>query len=315
MVAVSVIVPVFQNAKTIAEAIRSVLNQTFKDFEIIVIDDGSTDGLNKQLIEFDGKIKLLRQQNLGPAAARNNGIRNSSGEFVAFLDADDIWFPGKLSKQMDLFRTNHRVEVVFGNVLFWDGSKFQGKTYFDLFKPQRGKVLFPLFASDYIPFLSVVIRKETLRKVGLFDESIRFVEDYELLLRIALDSEFDYEDKPIGAYRIGRDQISRSYIQGTEALLAMKEKFFLENKVALDSMPRKVLDKGLFNKYLKLALWHIRDGRSKEAKTILDYYVKFRGITILYLMFSFLCILPSPVRFAVIHLWQRLRRRPQFGMY
>jgi len=131
MTSVSVIIPVYQSANTIAEAIDSVLSQTFKDFEIIVVDDGSTDSLEEVLSKYGEKIKLIKQKRLGVSASRNKGIKNSSGEIVAFLDADDIWLPNKLSQQLALFNLNPHLGVVFGNVYFWNGEIFQRKTYFD----------------------------------------------------------------------------------------------------------------------------------------------------------------------------------------
>jgi len=297
MTSVSVIIPVYQSANTIAEAIDSVLSQTFKDFEIIVVDDGSTDSLEEVLSKYGEKIKLIKQKRLGVSASRNKGIKNSSGEIVAFLDADDIWLPNKLSQQLALFNLNPHLGVVFGNVYFWNGEIFQRKTYFDFSQPYRGKILFPLFAVDFIPLLSIMIRRKVLDKVGLFDESVRFVEDYEMLLRIALNWEFDYVEGPVGAYRIGAQQVSKNFTQVADSLLNMKEKFFLENIDVLHRANRKITNRGLFNKYLRLALWHMRDGKSADAKNALDRYLNVRGVSLIYIAFRALNALPDPLKF------------------
>ena len=123
MASVSIIIPAFQSASTIVEAIDSAFNQTYKDIEVIVVNDGSTDDLEQKIKPFGAKVIYLKQDNQGAAAARNNGIRHSSGRFIAFLDADDIWLPEKLALQLPLFDQNPEVGVVFGNVFFFKSGQ------------------------------------------------------------------------------------------------------------------------------------------------------------------------------------------------
>lgn len=315
MTRISVIIPAYQSANTIADAIHSVLNQSFQDFEIIVIDDGSTDMIEEVLIPFKDKIKFLRQKNLGVAVARNHGIKNSSGEIIAFLDADDIWFPDKLALQMALFNKNPNLGVVFGNVYFWSLGKFHGKTYFDFFPPHRGQILLPLFANDFIPLLSILVRRKTLEQVGLFDENVRYVEDYELLLRIALDWDFDYIEKPLGAYRISSQQVSKNFTQVATFLLNMKIDFYQRNASVLLKADRKIIERGLYNKYLRLALCYLRDGNSHEAARVLDSYFKVRGRSMMYLVMSILVKMPNRLMLFTIQLLDKLRQKPELGLY
>ena len=108
--AVSVVVPLYNKRDQIASTIKSVLQQSFQDFEIIVVDDGSSDGSDEMIADFLDKIRYVRQSNAGPSAARNKGIEMAKGEYVAFLDADDEWKPGKLQHQMDFLLANPQVQ-------------------------------------------------------------------------------------------------------------------------------------------------------------------------------------------------------------
>jgi glycosyltransferase involved in cell wall biosynthesis len=315
MTLISVIIPVYQGAKTISQAIDSVLNQSFKDYEIIVVDDGSTDNLNGVLNKYGEKIKLIKQMKSGVSASRNNGIKNSSGELIAFLDADDIWLPNKLAQQVKMFDANPHLGVVFGNVYFWDGKIYQDKTYFDLMQPYRGEIITPFFAVDFVPFLSVLMRKKILNKTDLFDETIRYVEDYELLLRIALNWEFDYVDFPVGAYRISNQQVSKDYLQVADYLLKMKESFYLKNINVLGNANKKIINRGLHNKYIKLAMLYMKEGKTFEAKIVLKRYLSIRGISVVWIMFYVLNLMPNLFKIRIIQIWEKYHKKPEYGIY
>jgi glycosyltransferase involved in cell wall biosynthesis len=123
---VSVIVPTYNYAEFIGEAIKSVLDQTIQDFEILVIDDGSTDNTKEVVLSFGDKVRYFYQSQQGPAKARNKGIVESKGEYIAFLDADDVWLPSKLEKQVNLFRSNPKLGmVVTDNFLFDDAGIYR----------------------------------------------------------------------------------------------------------------------------------------------------------------------------------------------
>lgn len=313
MISVSVIIPAYQSSQTIRETLESVFAQSIPVAEVIVIDDGSTDGLDEALQPFESRIVVLKQKNSGAASARNNGIRHSSGEIIAFLDADDVWLPEKLASQLPLF-DNQNVGVVFGNVYFLNEGKLQEKTYFDLYKPYRGSNLFiPLFAQDFIPMLSVLVRRPILDQVGLFDESIRNVEDYDLWMKIAMKTEFDYVQEPVAAYRISSTQISKNFIQASASLLTLKERTYRSNLAALQGVNQKILERGLYNKYLRLALCYMREGKTYAAGQTLDGYYQARGISATYLVFRCILSLPEPLLRLIIRLWDRLYQKPEIG--
>lgn len=313
MTSVSIIIPVYQSVNTIAEAIKSALNQTFKEIEIIVVDDGSTDELDKEIQQFGDKITFVKQKNQGAAASRNNGIKHSSGEIIAFLDADDIWLPEKLALQLPLFQQNPKVGVVFGNAHFLSDGKIQPKTYFDLYTPFRGSIFPELFARNFIPMSSVLVRRQVLEQVGLFDESVYCVEDYELWLRIAKFWKFDYIQNQVAVYRISPQQISKNYIKAAVSLLQVKESIYQSCFELFDGVDNNILERGLYNKYLKLALCYMREAKKNEAAQVLDRYSQVRGSSAVYIAFRNVLKLPEPAMLAVVRLWDKLYQKPELG--
>jgi glycosyltransferase involved in cell wall biosynthesis len=184
MAAVSVIIPTFNRAGRVIRAISSVLEQTFIDFEIIVVDDGSTDETEKTVARFNDRIKYIAQPaNLGVSAARNTGIKNSSAPFIAFLDSDDHWLPEKLETQMRFFETSadalacQTEEIWIRNGRRVNPRKKHLKPSGDIFEPSLKMCL--------VSPSAVMLRRSLLEKVGLFDENLPVCEDYDLWLRIA----------------------------------------------------------------------------------------------------------------------------------
>lgn len=211
---ITVIIPTYNSAKYIKEAVDSALSQTYKDIEIIVVDDGSTDNTKDVLKKYidNGKIRYIYQANGGPASARNKGINNSSGEFIAFLDADDIWFPDKLKKQIPLFN-NSDIGLVYSDMEFF-GDKFKYCYYSEILKRKmlKGYVYKNLILENFIPTSSVVIKRRILYDVGFFNEDRKLfaVEDYDLWLRITKKYKVDFINELLVKYRIHSHKISGS---------------------------------------------------------------------------------------------------------
>lgn len=191
---VSVIVPAFNAEKYIAESINSVLDQTYRHWELIVVNDGSSDRtaeITQAFAESDRRIKYVYQKNQGLAGARNTGIKNSSGELVAFLDADDLWESEKLCLQVQTMIETGADLVFTDGYIFTEGeppgklasypSNLVGCGMMD----GRTQMFKHLFTSNGIPVLSVMVRKELLEKVHSFRKGYHGCEDYELWLRLA----------------------------------------------------------------------------------------------------------------------------------
>lgn len=198
---VSVIIPTYNRANLIGKAIKSVLEQTYQDFEIIVVDDGSTDNtvdIIKGFKKKDERFKYIRyKKNRGCSAARNAGIKVARGKYIAFQDSDDEWFQEKLEKQVEVFKNaSPEVGVVYAE--FWR-IKDNRKTNIppSWIKQKEDNIYKELLKGNFIGTPVVLVRKECFEKVGLFDEHISAFEDWELWIRISKYYHFKFIDKPL----------------------------------------------------------------------------------------------------------------------
>jgi len=185
---VSVIIPAYNVASFIKETIESVLVQTFVNYEIIIVNDGSPDTfeLEKALRPYQEKINYIKQENRGAGAARNAGLRFARGRYVAFLDGDDAWYPLFLEKQLDLINSDGGYDLVYANAILDGDSPWAGKTYMDR-DPSTGAATFEaLIGERCSPITSgVLARLQPILDVGLFDESLRNSQDFDLWVRLA----------------------------------------------------------------------------------------------------------------------------------
>lgn len=200
---VSVVIPAYNAEDYIAATIESVFAQTCQDYEIIVVDDGSTDRTLQVLRNFEPRIKVLAKPNGGPASARNLAIKNSVGEFIAFLDSDDLWAPGKLAEQIAFLDQHPEVSLLFGEALMF--SEINGEKIIQRKIGYTGDPTFrQLLFGDFIPNSTVIIRRACIERVGLLNESrdLIAVEDYEYWMRIAHAFPMAGIAKPLAYYCI-----------------------------------------------------------------------------------------------------------------
>ena len=184
MANVSVIIPTFNRAEKVARAISSVIAQTFADFEIIVVDDGSEDNTEQTVAQFDERlVYIAHHSNLGVSAARNTGIKKSCAPLIAFLDSDDHWLPEKLAVQVKFFN-NHPQAVACQTEETWirKGKRVNPKKKH--LKPS-GDIFEPSLKLCLVSPSAVMLKRSLLEEVGLFDEDLPACEDYDLWLRIA----------------------------------------------------------------------------------------------------------------------------------
>jgi glycosyltransferase involved in cell wall biosynthesis len=205
---VSVIIPSYNRKWILREAIDSVLTQDFTDFELIVVDDGSTDGTHASISDYGAAIRYIHQENRGVSAARNTGIRAARGELIALLDSDDTWLPGKLKAQADFFRT-HPDACICQTEEIWirNGVRVNpGKRH----RKASGMIFERSLTLCLVSPSAVMMRKCLLDGVGVFDESLPACEDYDLWLRIAWKHPIHLIDRPLIVKRGGHaDQLSR----------------------------------------------------------------------------------------------------------
>lgn len=235
---VSVIIPVYKVEQYITDTVQSVLNQTYQNFELIIVDDGSPDRSIEICQQFhDPRIKIIRQNNQGVSAARNNGIRQSQGEYIAFLDADDIWLPEKLEKHVNHLESSPQVGVSFCRSAFID----QGGKPLDIYQMPKLKGITPALTLCRNPIGNgsvPVIRREVLEEIKLpinpdgtggyyyFDEQLKNLEDVECWLRICLKSHLETEGIPeaLTLYRVNLKGASTNVSKHLESVEIVLEK-------------------------------------------------------------------------------------------
>ena len=207
-VKVSIIIPTFNRAQYVCEAIDSVLAQTFKDHEIIVVDDGSTDNTSEVLKIYGDQIRCFSQKNRGLSAARNLGMSLSRGEYIAFLDDDDVWLPEKLEKQVQILDNSPELGFVCSEAYVFNNDKQILEHW------KRGRhnqeTFESLFEENFVSVLTVVMRRRCFEEIGDFDESLIFSEDYDYWLRLSLKYKFQYMNIPLAKYRFHNNQMSKN---------------------------------------------------------------------------------------------------------
>lgn len=193
---VSVIVPTYNRAHLICESLDSVFAQTFQDFEVIVVDDGSTDNTEEVLAPYKDRIRYFKQGNAGASAARNRGMLAVAGEYIAFLDSDDLWMPTKLAKQVALLRERPDINLCYTDLyLAREPTEKPFKTLFDLVAFRGNTLLKTLLMESTNLTPSVIFRREILPSVGLFDTALISGEDFDFFLRIAAKNDCAYIDE------------------------------------------------------------------------------------------------------------------------
>ena len=213
---VTILTPAFNSAKYIGETIESAMRQTYQDFEMVIVDDGSMDD-TKKIIEsyaqkYPGKIRYIFQKNAGPSAARNTAIKNSSGEYLATLDADDLWLPNRLEEGVKVLESQPDVGLVHSRTQrLINGKLTKGaKREPEFLSGMIFKNL--ILRRAHISCLSVLVRRKCVEEAGMFDESreCSVGEDRDLWIRISKKNLVQYIDQELGIYRMLSTGISRN---------------------------------------------------------------------------------------------------------
>ena len=204
---VSAIIPTFNRANLVGEAIDSVLCQTYRNVEVIVVDDGSTDDTLAALKRYGDRIQVISQSNAGPAAARNHGIRRSHGELIAFLDSDDLWLPTKIERQVTLLaQAGTHVPCCLCNIMMRWSDRVISSFSISQLDPEVGEGVWlnadRILATRFVLFnQAVVTRRSVIQTVGGFDESLRLLEDAEFSMRLSLEGPWGFIAEPLVVWR------------------------------------------------------------------------------------------------------------------
>jgi glycosyltransferase involved in cell wall biosynthesis len=205
---VTVVVPTYQGETFVRATIDSVLAQTWSPFELIVVDDGSSDGTVAILESYGDRLRLVRQENRGVSAARNRGAAEGRGEFLAFLDHDDLWEPQLLATLVPILAADPKLGLVYSDASVIDArGNVRGRrgTYLNY---RHGQVFEELLHGNFIPVETTILRASLFRELGGCDEKLRYLEDYELCLRFARHGPIGFHPGTLARYRIHARNLS-----------------------------------------------------------------------------------------------------------
>jgi len=241
MPTISVIIPVYNGEKTIKQTVESVLNQTFKDFELLIINDGSQDA-TLEIIQAinDERIQVFSYQNSGVSASRNRALTKAKGEFISFIDADDLWTPNKLELQFKALQDNPQAAVAYSWSDWIDesGQFLRSGGHITV----NGKAYEKLLLRDFIESGSnPLIRKQALDEVGCFEQSVTPAEDWDMWLRLAARYEFVTVEVPQIFYRISPNSASFNIVKMEAGSLKVIERVFAQAPESLQDLKRETL--------------------------------------------------------------------------
>ena len=229
---VSVVMPALNVASVLVAALESIRAQTFRDFEAIIVDDGSTDdtaAIARRFCATDPRFHLVRQNNRGASAARNAAIAQARGKWIAFLDADDVWLPGKLACQMQLLREDPHANFLFTNFYLWDGKCDLSVWFHDHQPLPEGdvshKLVFNVSHACAASMSTGLVRRELLNTAGLFDPELALAEDWDLLLRMGERGlRVRGTREPLARYRRWAGNITNQKLKMAESNVRVLEK-------------------------------------------------------------------------------------------
>jgi teichuronic acid biosynthesis glycosyltransferase TuaG len=291
---VSVIIPCFNSQNTIKETVESVLVQTMQDFEVIVVDDGSTDDTKQALSDYGDRVKYLYRENGGQSAARNTGIRAARGEILAFVDSDDLWYPEKLEKQIRIL-DEQKLDWCYCDCLYFrDNDSFNLGKHSELFYPAKvGWIVKSLLMGNCIASPTPVIRRSVFERCGLFDESpqFRIGEDWEMWLRIAAQYPVGYSAEVLAKHREHAGSVSYSVDPKTALAshLAVIEK--MTTLYPQDLMPLKEKATAFYAARFSKSSW--LNGNIADAKELIRQAESLDPWNLRYYFYQFLYHLPT----------------------
>lgn len=271
---ISVVIPTYNRADVVCRALESVLGQDFQDFEVIVVDDGSTDGTLQVLEKYGGSVRLLTQEHRGVSSARNLGISQSNGALVAFLDSDDQWLPEKLTSQVRLFDPGNPHFVCHTDEIWMrDACEVHPR---DIHKKQGGRFFERALERCLISPSSVVVSRALLDKVGVFDEALPAAEDYDLWLRITAFYEVIFVPKRLVIKHGGRDDQLSLTIPAIDCFrIAAIQKMLRDSRLSGDYREAAVRE---LNRKCRIVAGGLRKrGKIEEAMRYEELALSFEG--------------------------------------
>jgi glycosyltransferase involved in cell wall biosynthesis len=280
---VTVVIPTYNRARTVGDAVASVLAQRFDDLEVVVVDDGSTDGTAGVLARVrDARLRYVAGRHAGVSAARNLGVKHARGELVAFLDSDDLWRPDKLTHEVAFLDRHPEADAVFSDLEKLDGDRsypsFMRETavFADYLRdaPRPDGLMLStremrLILLEEVPIKpsALTLRRTAFERAGAFDETWSSSEDWEFLLRFARDHRIGYIDRPLAVLRVGDDSLHRlDQARGERAMirLLIRERALLRG----DREALAAVERGLVSRVKHFGWHHLDSGRRRAAAAV-----------------------------------------------
>ncbi len=270
---VSVIIPTYNYGSFIGEAIESVLAQTFPVSEIVVVDDGSSDNTEEVVGKFGNKVKYIKQKNGGVGLARNTGVKHSTGEFIAFLDADDIWLPQKLERQLRVLENDEEIGLVTTGMREFDAS---GKTISKHQNGQSGWCAEKILLSEAVtvgPGTTIFMKRSVFDEVGGFDETKNMhpAEDWEFTYQVARKFKLAFLPDLLAEYRNHGSNSHLKIPNFERAMLLAYEKVFRNSSVELQNL--KSQSYGILHRVLAGSYFRVRNYRQFIKHSIKSFWL------------------------------------------
>lgn len=274
---VSIIIPVYNSSAYVQDAIRSALEQDYESKEIIVVDDGSTDSTPDILKSFQDKVIVLTQSNAGPGSARNRGLKHAMGSYIAFLDSDDFWVPGKLRLQIEYLDQKREVGAVYSKWLLWhpDAAGRFSPLYL---APLKKRTTIVPEDSDWIYTnllfecrlltSTVVLRRSIMEAVGLFNEDLLRGQDYDYWIRLSRVTRIHKLDNELVLYRIHGDNIAVKYPNHNYELMIVEKNVSRWGLTGPEgkTVPKDQLERHLGQLCFSFGYWHCKRGTYRIAR-------------------------------------------------
>lgn len=285
---VSVIIPTYNCGPLLPGAVKSVRAQGYSDYEIIVVDDGSTDETSEVLRTLSGEdLFVIKQENAGPAAARNSGIAAAQGEWVAFLDADDLWLPGKLAAQLAIIQANPEVAFTFAGERRWYPN---GRSEDVFYRGTGSPLLLELLAGNRFGTPTVIVQRRCLEAVGMFDPSLTTGEDWDLWLRLAARYESQSVEEPLAVVRKSPRHLNCSSLVAEYCTRRVLERLFSCVQTAQQWPMLSALRRSVYGWHLAvLAKSHCRQGHIADFVRLVAELAEFHPSGFRYLLRRHVC--------------------------
>jgi glycosyltransferase involved in cell wall biosynthesis len=287
-----VVIATYNRSRLLKETIESVLKQTFQDFELIVVDDGSTDDTEKVLKSYGDRLRFLRQENRGPSAARNLGISFARASWISIQDSDDICAPSHLETLYRFVEKNPDVGMVFANGAYVDDPGPKGKTIIPREKSkrmaERGVELTDLFRTSIVRLQAALLSKEALLSIGGLDETLRICMDLDLGFRLLMRFPVAYLDEVVFFYRRHEGNIGRNQELRLLENLRVIEKLVQDFPRAEEILGREHIDRRKAYRYYRLAKSRWKAGEKNGARNALRQAVFLRPFFLKYRLYQLL---------------------------